>query len=70
MLDRESQRRLKEIVRRVIATPTLPILGITKTFEAVVVGGEFVAWLGFTVLVSGGYVFADNIGDAADELTD
>ncbi len=61
---------MREIVRKVIATPALPLLGVTKTFEAIVAGGELVAWVGFTVLASVGYVFADDFSETVEELTD
>lgn len=68
MLDRFSKRRCKKLTVKLTSSPMLPILGWSKCVESFVVGGELLAWIIYTVIITAIWVFADDISEATDIL--
>lgn len=46
----------------------LPILGWTKSIEAIVAGGELVSWIIYTCIITLLWIFADDIKEATESI--
>jgi hypothetical protein len=64
----QSRQRARELTTKLAASPLLPVLGITKIVETVVAGGPIVAWCAYALIVTGIYVFADELRRRAEDL--
>ncbi|SEO70456.1 hypothetical protein SAMN05216388_101752 [Halorientalis persicus] len=70
LFDSTSTHRLRTLTIKLIANPTLPALGYTKTVETIVAGGPTASWLGYSALITLLWVFADDIRDTVEEMAD
>lgn len=71
MLDGSSRRRVRQLTRKLLGTPTLPLLGWTKAVESLITAPETIPWwVGYSVVVTALWVFADDIRDAAEEAVE
>lgn len=68
--DASPRRRAKRLLTKFASSPVLPVLGWTKVAETVVAGGPMLNWIGYSVLVTVVWVFADEIREAADGFDD
>ena len=73
----QTRRRTKQLTTKIASSPTLPLLGYTKTAETVVAGGPTLNWLAYSILVTLVWIFADDIqrgmeeiGEAAQDVVD
>lgn len=70
MMDRTHRQRARRLLRKFVASPVLPALGVTKMVETVVAGGPLLNWLAFTTVAALAYVFGDELEQAVDNATD
>lgn len=66
----QTRQRAKRLITKLLASPVLPVLGLTKCVETLVAGGPTLAWLGYSTLVTAIWVFADDIQQGLEELAD
>lgn len=66
----EPRKRAKQLTRKIAATPVLPLLGITKAVEIVIVGGPTGRWLAYAGFVTIVWVFAEDLQRRAEDATE
>ncbi|PCR89305.1 hypothetical protein [Natrinema ejinorense] len=73
----QTRRRAKRLTTQLASSPTLPLLGLTKTVETVVAGGPTLSWAAYSLGVTLVWIFADDIqqgmedlGEAAQDVVD
>ncbi|MUV59987.1 hypothetical protein [Halobacterium sp. CBA1126] len=64
------QQRVRTLTRKLASSPLLPVLGITKTVETVIAGGPTMRWVAYAVLVTGVWIYADDLQRRASEATE
>jgi hypothetical protein len=69
-LEGEPRKRAKQLTRKVAASPVLPLLGITKAVETVIVGGPTTRWLAYAAIVTLVWVFAEDLQRRAEDATE
>lgn len=70
MFDGEAEKRARTLLRKLTASPTLPLLGWTKTVEALIVSPTNVPkWVAYAVVVTLAWIYADKLQRAADEAS-
>lgn len=68
--DRNAKKRAKELTKQFTADPVLPMLGWTKAVESVVVGGPVLTWCVYAVLITGVWIYADDLQRRAEQASE
>jgi len=66
----QSRTRVKQLSTKLAASPVLPVLGYTKVAETIVAGGPTLNWAVYAVAVTFLWIFADDIQESAEEVTE
>lgn len=63
-------QRARELSRKLMSSPVLPVLGWTKAVEATVAGGPLLNWIAYAGVVTVVWIFADELQRRADDVAD
>ena len=69
-IDGQTRQRATQLGAKLASSPVLPMLGFTKFVESIVATGPTGAWFAYCVLVTLGWVFADDIQRNMDRAGD
>ncbi|WP_226479175.1 hypothetical protein [Natrinema amylolyticum] len=64
----QTRQRVKRLTTQLASSPTLPLLGLTKTVETVVAGGPTLSWAAYSLSVTLVWIFADDIQRSVEEI--
>ena len=70
MTDRSIRQRSRTLLRKLMTSPTLPLLGWTKAVETIVAGGPTIRWAVYAGVVTLLWVLADSLQETATEVAD
>lgn len=74
MPDHTARQRVRDLGRKLLASPTLPLLGWTKAVETIVASGPTTRWALYAGIVTLAWIYADSLqqtaGDAVDAAED
>ncbi|WP_436933678.1 hypothetical protein [Halovenus marina] len=70
MSDQTARQRIRSLSRKLTSSPTLPLLGWTKAVETIVATGPTRRWAAYAGLVTLLWVYADQLSEAADGVSD
>lgn len=62
--------RTRTLVRKLTASPTLPLLGWTKCVETLVAAGPTLRWAAYAGVVTLLWTVADQLAEAAEDVAD
>lgn len=70
MSDQTARQRIRQLLRKLTSSPTLPLLGWTKTVETIVATGPTMRWTHYSTVVTAIWVYAYELSAAADNVAD
>jgi len=62
--------RVRTLTRKLMSSPTLPLLGWTKCVETIVAAGPTLRWALYASIVTVVWIVADWVAEAADDAVD
>lgn len=64
------RHRIRRLTTKLGSSPVLPVLGWTKAVETVVATGPTLRWVAYAVVVTGLWVAAEDLREAADDVAE
>ena len=63
-------RRVRDLVHKLFASPTFPALGWTKVVETIVANGPTFRWVVYAIAITLLWIVADELRARAEAITD